>query len=227
MNLMTIQEIGITIVASLGSLMLVTYLFNKTGGKLASRWVKKEFEVLEDFNIILFFETIGNSDDSKDIYERIKRQYLQAKVKAIQHFNIIKHFQVRYYTVINLTAICGILSAIFAFIIMNTGWDGSHVVMRTLFFVFSSTTTYCAAFPRFFSYKMIISNNKAKSLKYRHLMNRIETFLHTGYDSTFEKTEIESFIVMIDRDFEKLFDYPINFEMDVKFNPDNVFNRLK
>ena len=227
MNYPVLFEIFLTVIISLVGIMITIYIFIKTGVKLASSWVEKEFSLLEEFDIDKCQNTNSKNSNAIDVNSRIRRQYFHVKEKAIQHFKIMKYLQVRYYTVINMTAICGILTAILAFIIMNSGWNNSSDIIKTLFFVFSATTTYLAAFPRFFAYKLNISKNKTKSVHYRELMNRIETFLCTGFDSSIKKCKLEIFVVNIDREIDKLMDYAINLEIDTNFKPENVLNKLK
>lgn len=212
----------LTTVIAISGIFLLMVVFNMTGGRLASKWVKHEFTLLNDFDVEDFLKSKG---DNRAL-TRIKRQYLHTREKAIQHFKIMTHFHVRYYAIINLTAICGIISAILAFVIMDSGWKQSGIIVLTLFFVFSSATTYFTAFPKFFAHKKNIALNKLLSLQYRHLLNKIESYICSDDESKFKTESLDQFLMDIDKEIENIADYPLSMEINTSFNPRQVYHQL-
>ncbi len=219
LNACEIVNICITIIASIILVFILLFSFNVNGKNRANKWMEKELIQLNSFDISKYFK----ESEQKSATDRIIRQYLLVKTKAKQHFDIMTHFSVRYYTVINLTAICSIITAIVAFFVLDRGIRDVHYLVLTLFIVFSSFTTYFAAFPKFFEHKKNILTNKMISIEYKYLLNKIETYI------SLEEPNIvlDAFIIEIDNAIKKIDDYPLFMEINTNFNPKSIFEGIK
>ena len=152
------------IVVSLWIILTVCYSHSQRGKALCHS--NKYLEPLENNESIL----IKGVSDIK-FNDSIVRNAFIKKMMIIQnekkhHQMVFKDVFSYYYATISVLHLLTVIAGIFAFLIAATGWASTNHVVKLIFLLSVSSTTYFGLFPTIFNQKKIIEVNMRKYLDY-------------------------------------------------------------
>lgn len=184
--------------------------------------LKKQFVKLNKSNSDYLVEIDANRVELFDGYSNVyldstNKSILQEKVKIIQkqreqHLNLMNILLQDYYAFLTLFPILSGLAGLFAFILLQNGWKGSNLYLKTAFVNVTLLSAITGIFPDVYEQESNIANYTGMYMKYSKLQKDIFNYNLTAPLYHSDTIAFDRFLIQVNDREKELIEYRLGMQ---------------